>query len=147
MICPDKVTHSFPLQQPLHIQKLLPVCSATSRHFHLPPHYEDLMVTMHVSLYKATFNTINVSTQHFQIWQHFHSNQTTAYIQRLADVLEIPMAHLYKHMIGQSETVLPFEINREMKEGTSLKYKLLNTQDPHRSYWCGICCMYRCLLP
>ena len=37
-ICPDKATSSSPLQQPLHILKLPPACSATSRHFHLSLH-------------------------------------------------------------------------------------------------------------
>ena len=53
MICPDKVTSSSSFQQPLHILKLPPACSATSRHFHLPPHYEDHVMNIHVSLSKV----------------------------------------------------------------------------------------------
>ena len=37
IICPDKATYTVPLQQPFHILRLSPVCSTTSRHFHLPP--------------------------------------------------------------------------------------------------------------
>ena len=39
VICPDKATSTIPLQQPFHILRVSPACSATSRYFHLPPHY------------------------------------------------------------------------------------------------------------
>ena len=58
MICPDKATSSSPLQQLLHILKLSPACSATFRHFHLPPHYEDNMMTVHVSFERANLNSL-----------------------------------------------------------------------------------------
>ena len=47
----------------------------------------------------------------FHIWKHFGSNWTTAHIQKLVDVPEIPIIQFYKHMIGHSEPILPFEIN------------------------------------
>ena len=75
------------------------------------------MVTMHVSLDKANHNTINLSTPDFHIWQHIDSNRATAHIQKLADITEITVTELYKHMIVQSELILPFEINRVKKEG------------------------------
>ena len=80
MICSDKVTSSSLFHQAFHILKLPPACSATSRHLHLPPHYEDHVVTMHISLDNANLNTINVSTLDFDIWQHFDSNWTTAHM-------------------------------------------------------------------
>ena len=61
MICPDKVTSSSLFQQPFHILKLPQTCSATSGHFHLPPNYEDHMVTMHISLERA--NPIQSTSQ------------------------------------------------------------------------------------
>ena len=73
-ICPDKATSSSPLHQPLHILKLLHAYSVTSRHFHLPPHYEDNAMTIHVTLERANLNSFNVSTPHFCIWQHIGSN-------------------------------------------------------------------------
>ena len=106
---PDKVACSSPFQQPLNILKLSPACCATSRHFHLPPHYEDHTSTIHVSLDKANLNAVNVSTQDFHIWQHFGSNWTMAHIQKFADVPEIPVAQLYRYMIGQSEPILHFQ--------------------------------------
>ena len=86
------------------------------------PHYEDHVVAMHVSLDKANLNII--STPDFYIWQHFDSNWATAHMQKLADIHEVSIPHLYKHMIGQSEPILLFEIERDMK-GPSLTWKLL----------------------
>ena len=83
MICPDKVRSLSLLRQLFHILRLPPACSATSRYFHLLPHYEDHMMTIHVSPNKANLNTINVPTPDFHIWQHFSSNWTTAYIWKL----------------------------------------------------------------
>ena len=123
MIFPDKVTSSSLFQQPLHILKLPPACSATSRHFHLHLHYEDHMVAMHVSLHKANFNIFNVSTPDFCIWQQFDSNWT--HMQKLVDISEVPITQLYKHVIGQSEPILQFDINRDMEDGPSLTWKLL----------------------
>ena len=82
MIYPDTATSSSLFQQPVHILKLPPACSATSRHFHLPPHYEDHAVTMHICLDKANLNTLNISTPDFHIWQHFNSNWTAAHMQK-----------------------------------------------------------------
>ena len=49
-------------------------------------------------------------------------------MQRLVDVPEVPIAQLYKQIIGQSESILMFEINRDTKEGPSLTWKLLTHQ-------------------
>ena len=120
MICLDKATSSSPLQQPFHILRLHPSWSATSRYFHLPPHYENHMITIHVSLNKVNSSAINISTPDFHIWQHFSSNWTTTHIQKLADIPEIQDIQLYKHMIGQCEPIVPFEINRDW--GRTLSY-------------------------
>ena len=76
--CPDKATSTV-LQQPFHILRLCLACSATSRHFHLPPHYKCHTMMMNVSLDTANINAINSSTPYFRIWQHFNSNWTTLY--------------------------------------------------------------------
>ena len=36
-ICPDKATSTVHLQQPFHILRLSPACSATSNYFHMLP--------------------------------------------------------------------------------------------------------------
>ena len=77
MLCPDKATISSPLQQPLHILKLPPACSATSRHFHLPLQYEDHVMTINVSLDRANLNSFNISAPDVHIWQHISTNGST----------------------------------------------------------------------
>ena len=41
MLFADKATSTVPLQQPFHILRLSPACSAASNYFHMPPYYED----------------------------------------------------------------------------------------------------------
>ena len=65
---------------------------------------------MHVPSNKANLNTINISNPDFHIWQHFGSNWTTADMHNFADLPEVPDAKFYKHMTGQSEPILLFEI-------------------------------------
>ena len=97
---------------------------------------------MHISIDKANLNTINVSTPDFHIWQHFGSNWTTAHMQKLVDIPEVAFTQFYKHIIGQSEPILPCEINRDMKEGSSLTSKLLT--HPGTYIVCiGIYCLRR----
>ena len=76
IIYPDKATITVPLQQPFHKLRLSPACRATSRHFHLAPHYEDHTTMMNVSLHVTNINTIDISTLDCRIWQHFSSNWT-----------------------------------------------------------------------
>ena len=65
MICPDKVTSLSLLQQPFHILRLPPACSAKSRYFHLPTPYEDHMKTICISLNKENLNAIMYLTPTF----------------------------------------------------------------------------------
>ena len=87
--------------------------------------------TMRITLQPCMFLSIKqtqcnyISTLDFCIWQHFGSNWTTAHIQKLVDVPEAPITQLYNHMIGHSEPILPFEINRDTEKGPSLTWKLL----------------------
>ena len=118
IICPDKVTSTVPLQQPFHILRLSPACSATSRYFHLPPHYEDYTMMMNVSLDTANINVVNISTPDFGIWQHLNSNWTTSHLQKLTNVPEAPVTQLYKHMITTSEPVHSFSIKDDDKDPT-----------------------------
>ena len=74
-------------------------------------------MTIHVSLEKANLNSLNVSTPDFCIWQHIGSNWSISHIQKLANVPEIPVTKLYRHLICQSKPILSFEMNRSSKEG------------------------------
>ena len=130
VICPDEVTGSLLFQQPIHILKLPLACSATSRHFHILLHYEDHVVTMHVSLDKANFNTVNISTPGFCIWQHFDSNWTTAHMQKLVDIPKVPITLLYKHMIGQRDLSYNVRSTEVWKKDPLLHGSFTHTQGP-----------------
>ena len=106
-ICPNKATSRVPLQQPYHILRLSPACSATSRYFSLPPHYNYHILMMNVSLDTANIYAINISTPDFRICQHFNSNWITPYLQKLTNVAEVPVTQLYKHMFNTSEPTHP----------------------------------------
>ena len=116
IICPDKATSTVPLQQPFHILRLSPACSATSGYFHLPPHYEDHTTMMNVSLDTANIHAINISTIDFRIWQHFSSNWTPLHLQKLANGHEVPVAQLYRDIINTSEPTHSFSIKDDDKD-------------------------------
>ena len=124
MICSDKATSSSQFQETLNILKLPPAHSATSRQFHLPPHFEDPVVTMHFILIKQISIQLTYPPKTF-IFGNALITTHVAHMETLMDIHEVPVGQLYKHMIGQSEPILPFEINRDTEEGPSLTWKLL----------------------
>ena len=67
MTCQDKAISTVHLQQPFHILRLSPACSATSNYFYLPPHHEDHSMLMNVSLDTVNIITINTSILNFRI--------------------------------------------------------------------------------
>ena len=113
IICSDKATSIVPLQQTFHILRLSTACSATSRYFHLPPHYEDHTMMMNVSLDTANINAINISASNFRIWQHFNSNWTTPHLHKLANIPQVPVGQLSKHMINTSKQVPFFTVKND----------------------------------
>ena len=58
IICTDKVTS---LQQPFHILRFSPVCSATSMYLHLSPNCEDHTKMMNISVDTTNINAINLT--------------------------------------------------------------------------------------
>ena len=70
-------------------------------------------MVINVSLDTAKIITINMSAPDFRIWQHFNSNWTTPHQQKLANVHEVPVAQLYKHMINMSEPINSFPFNKD----------------------------------
>ena len=110
IICPDKATSTVPIQQPFHILRLSPTCSVTSRYFYLPLHYADHTIMMNGFLDTVNINAINISTPYFRIWQNFNSNWTSPHLQKLANVPEVLVAKLNKHIINTGEPVHSFTI-------------------------------------
>ena len=91
LICPEKPMETLPIQQPIHILKLPMAFSATSSHFYLPPRYETPILDVNVSLNMANLYIINISAQHFYIWQHLGSNRSDMQLQPLTTIPSIPV--------------------------------------------------------
>ena len=124
IICPDKATSTVPLQQTFHTLRYSPACSATSRYFHLLPHYEGHTIIMNVSLDTVNITTINISTLDFRLWQHFSSNWTLPYLQKLPNVHEVPAAQLYRDISNTSEPTVFFTI-KDNNKNPSLIWTIL----------------------
>ena len=63
LICPGEAPRSITQQTPIHALWLQPACSATSQHFHLPPHYESHECTFNISLNTAHLNFLRYHLQ------------------------------------------------------------------------------------
>ena len=75
LICQGETTKLIAVQKPIHVLQLPPACSATSPHFHIPPHYEHPAFMVNISLDMANLNIVNISSLDFCIWQHWENHQ------------------------------------------------------------------------
>ena len=108
LICPEKPMETIPIQQLIHILKLPMACSATSSHFYLPPRYETPILDINVSLNMANLHMINISAQHFCIWQHLGSNRSDMQLQHLTTIPSIPVHKIYQHLLNSTTPIVPF---------------------------------------
>ena len=78
IICPEEAPRFIKTPTSHHSLCLSPACSATSQHFHLPPHYESHELTINLSVNTMNFNMMSISTPELRIWQHLddHWNGT-----------------------------------------------------------------------
>ena len=83
-------------------------CSATSSHFYLPPRYETPILDVNTSLNMANLHTINISAQHFYIWQHLGSNRSDMQLQHLTTIPSIPVHKIYQHLLNSTMPIVPF---------------------------------------
>ena len=116
LICPEKPMETIPIQQPIHILKLLKACSATSSHFDLPLRYETPILDVNISLNMANLQMINISAQHFRIWQHFGNNRSDMQLQHLGTIPSIPLHKVYHHPLNSTTPLVPF--NTESSDDT-----------------------------
>ena len=87
------------------------------------------MMIIHVLLERVNLNSLNISAPDTYVCQHIGSNWSTTHLQKLANVLEIPITQLYRYLICQSKPILPSEMSRSLEEeGTSLIGKFLTHQ-------------------
>ena len=116
LICLEKPMENIPIWQPIHMLKLPTACSATSSHFYLPPRYKTPILDVNVSLNMANLQMINISAQHFCIWQHLGNNRSDMQLQHLATIPSIPVHKVYQHLLNSTMPIVPF--NTEPSEDT-----------------------------
>ena len=113
LICPEKPMETIPIWQPIHILKLPMACSAASSHFYLPPRYETPILDVYVSLNMANLQMINISAQHFCIWQHLGNNRSDMH---LATIPSVPVHQVYQYLLNSTMPLVPF--NTESSDDT-----------------------------
>ena len=59
---------------------------------------------------------INISAQHFHIWQHLGNNRSDEQLQHLATIPSIPVHKVYQHLLNSTMPIAPF--NTEPSEDT-----------------------------
>ena len=116
LICPEKPMETISIQQLIHILKLPMAYSATSSNFYLPPRYETPILDVNIPLNMANLHMINISAQHFHIWQHLGSNRSDMQLQHLTTIPSIPVHKVYQHLLNSIMPIVPF--NTESSEDT-----------------------------
>ena len=127
LICPEKPMETLPIWQLIHILKLPTACSATSSHFHLPPRYETPILDVNMSLNMANLQMINISAQHFYIWQHLGTTEVTCsyntwqpYPQfqytRFTNTSLIAPHHLYPLILNHQTTLIASGVSSPTQE-------------------------------
>ena len=111
-----KPMETIPIWQLIHILKLPMACSTTSSHFYLPPRYETPILDVNVSLNMANLQMINISAQHFCIWQHLGNNRSDMQLQHLTTIPSIPVHKVYQHLLNSTTPLVPF--NTESSDDT-----------------------------
>ena len=80
------------------------------------PRYETPILDVNVSLNMANLHMINISAQHFCIWQHLGSNRSDMQLQHLTTIPSIPVHKIYQHLLNSTTPIVPF--NTESSEDT-----------------------------
>ena len=93
LICPGETSKFVTIQKPIHILQLPPACRATMPNFHLPPHYENSVLEVNISLDMANLDMINISSLDSHIWQHLLKHQNESQPQHLASIPSVPVDH------------------------------------------------------
>ena len=113
----SRETHgTISIWQPIHILKLPTAGSATSSHFYLPPRYETPILDVNISLNMENLQMINITAQHFCIWQHLGNNRSDMQLQHLATISSIPVHNVHQHILNSTMPPVPF--NTESSDDT-----------------------------
>ena len=126
LICPNEVPRFIKTQMPIHHLCLPSACSATSQHFHLPPHYETHQLTINISLNTANLNVMNISSPDFKIWQYLEDHWSGTQLHHLVNIPSVPIDQLYKHMINSNRPITPFVSTNESIDDTASLWTLFS---------------------
>ena len=144
LICPEVAPRFIKTQSPIHILWLPPACSATSQHFHLPPHYETQEVTVNISLNTANLNIMNISPLEFRIWLHLEVHWNGTQLYHMTNIRSLPIDELYKHMVSSNGPFTPFMSADESTGDTASIWTLFSRL--HNSYRISHTCRIRDIL-
>ena len=100
----------------------------------MPPHQTStyhldmklLTLNVNVSINMANLHMINISAQDFHIWQHLGSNRSEAQLQHLTTIPSIPVHKIYRNMLNNTPTIVPFGMDKESTEHTNLIWTLFS---------------------
>ena len=126
LICPGETSKFVTIQKPIHILWLPRACSAATPNFHLPPHYENSALDVNISLHMPNYNTINIPSLDFHIWQHLEKHQNESQLQHIASIPSIPMDQLYRHMVNGIQPITPFTSSEESTGDTASIWTLFS---------------------
>ena len=113
----SRETHgNYTIWQLIHILKLPTSCSANLSHFYLPPRHETPILDFNISLNMANLQMINISAQHFYIWQHLGNNRSDMQLQHLATIPSIPVHKVHQHLLNSTKPLAP--LNTESPDDT-----------------------------
>ena len=73
------------------------------------PRYETPILDSNVFLNMAYLQKINISAQHFHIWQHLGNNISDMQLQCLAAIPSIPVHKVYQHLLNSTMPLVPFD--------------------------------------
>ena len=86
------------------------------------PRYETPTLDVNISLSMANLHMINISVQHFCIWQHLRSNRSDMHLQHLTTIPSIPVHKIYQHLLNSTTPIVP--LNTESSENANSLWNL-----------------------
>ena len=101
-------------------------CSTTLPNFYLLLRYKTLTLDVNVSLNMANLHMTNILAQDFHIWQHLGSNRSDMQLQHLTTIPSIPVHKIYPHMLNNTSSIMPFNMDEESTEHTDLTWTLFS---------------------
>ena len=123
IICPEQAPRFSKTQTLIHILCLPPACSATSQHFHLPPHYETHELTINKTLKTVNLNVINISSPEFRIWQHLEDHWNGTQLHHLVNIPSVPIDQL---MVSSNGPITQFMSTDESIDDTASIWTLFS---------------------